>query len=192
MKASAERNQQTVGDVELRVAALDGLGAIDVHLNSRQIEELVDAQIHGAGHGAKLAEQIGGEGVVGGQVRTGNLDVDGRRQAEVQNLADDVGRQEVEGHAGKFARQLAAQLVDVEVRGPVAGLERDQDIGVHGADRRRIAVGHVDGAVRQPDVVDDAGQLGRREWLRAWRSRSGRPGARSLRCGCRFWRGNAD
>ncbi len=116
LKASAQGDQQTVGDVELRVAALDGLGAIDVDLNSRQIEELVNAQIHRAGNAAKLAEKIGGESVVGVQVRTGDLNIDGRRQTEVQNLADDVGGQEVERYAGKFARQLAAQLVDVESR----------------------------------------------------------------------------
>ena len=39
----------------------------------------------------------------------------------------------------------------------MAGLERDQDVGIHGSDGRRIAIGHVDGAVRKPDVVDDAG-----------------------------------
>ncbi len=39
----------------------------------------------------------------------------------------------------------------------MAGLERYQDVGIHGSDRRRIAIGHVDGAVRKPDVVDDAG-----------------------------------
>ena len=36
-----------------------------------------------------------------------DLNVDGRGQAEVQDLGDDVGRQEVERGAGKLARQLA-------------------------------------------------------------------------------------
>ena len=69
------------------------------------IEELVDAQIDGAGNGAELGQQVGGERVIGVQIRAGHLNVDGRGQAEVQNLADDVGRQEIERHARKLARQ---------------------------------------------------------------------------------------
>ena len=42
-----------------------------------------------------------------------DLDVDRRRQAEVEDLAGDVGRQEGEGRAGIEARQLLAQRVDV-------------------------------------------------------------------------------
>ena len=122
----------------------------------------MNAKIHRAGYGAKLSEKAGGESVIGDQVWAGDLNIDGRRQAEVQNLADDVGGQEVERHAGKLARQLAAQLVDIEIRGPVAGLERHQNVGVHGADWRRVAVGHIDGAVRKADVVDDAGEFGLR------------------------------
>src|SRR5579864_6063377 len=45
---------------------------------------------------------------------------------------------------------------------PVAGLESNHNVSVHGADWRRVAVRHIDGAVWQPDVVDDAGELGAR------------------------------
>ena len=65
LRASAEGNQQAVGDIQLRVAAFQRLGAVHVDLNSREIEELVNAEIHRAWHVAKLAEQVGGEGVVG-------------------------------------------------------------------------------------------------------------------------------
>jgi hypothetical protein len=37
--------------------------------------------------------------------------------------------------------------------------ERDQDVGVAGADRCGVAVGQVDAAIGQPDVVDDGDQL---------------------------------
>ena len=48
LKAAAQRDQQAVGDIELREAALHGLGAIHVDVDAGLIEELVDAQIDGA------------------------------------------------------------------------------------------------------------------------------------------------
>src|SRR5579872_3771509 len=41
--------------------------------------------------------------------------------------------------------------------------KRDENIGIGGADRRRIAVGEIDSAVRQSNVVDDAGHFGTRD-----------------------------
>src|SRR5579862_5833877 len=103
----------------------------------------MDAKVYGAGNGAELVEKIGGEDVVRIQVGAGDLNVDGRGKAEVQNLTDNIRRQEVEGNAWKFPRQLAAQFLHISTRGPVAGLESDQDVRIHGADRGRIAIGHV-------------------------------------------------
>ena len=121
-----------------------------------------------------------------------HLHVDGRRQAEVQNLADDVGRQEIERDAGKLARQTAAAAR--ACNSPVGRwlrLQRDQDIGVHGADRRRGAVGQVDGAVGQADVIDDRAQFLRRESRAGSSLPPGRRAAPSLRCACRSWRAGA-
>ena len=46
------------------------------------------------GHVAKLFEQTHGELAVAFDVAADDLDVDRRGQTEVQDLADDVGRQE--------------------------------------------------------------------------------------------------
>ena len=59
---------------------------------------------------ADALEQIGGIGVVGLLVVADDLHVDRRRQAEIEDLRDDVGGQEREGRAGKFLRQDGAQL----------------------------------------------------------------------------------
>ena len=60
----------------------------------------------------------------------------GAGQAEVQDLADDVGRQEREGGAGELAREPFAQGLDVGVgAGHCVVIERDQDVGVDDADR---------------------------------------------------------
>ena len=71
----------------------------------------MDAQVHRAGHASELAQKIRREGVIGFDVRTGHLNVDGRRQTEVQNLADDVGREKVEGDARetRAAARVAAR-----------------------------------------------------------------------------------
>src|SRR5581483_5818448 len=45
------------------------------------------------------------------------------------------------------------------------GCERYEDVGVLRANRRRIAVGKIDSAVGQADVVDDAGKLPGRDVL---------------------------
>src|SRR5271165_6545163 len=43
------------------------------------------------------------------------------------------------------------------------GQQRDQNVGVHGADGRGSAVGQIDGAVGEPDVIDDRAQVPRRD-----------------------------
>ena len=56
-----------------------------------------------------LVEHLVGDCAVAFDVGAVDLDVDRRGQAEVEDLGDDVGGQEVERRAGKFARQLLAQ-----------------------------------------------------------------------------------
>ena len=50
------------------------------------------------------------------EVGAAHLHVDRRRRAEIQDLADDVGRQEGEGEARETLGQLPAQLAHI-VRG---------------------------------------------------------------------------
>jgi hypothetical protein len=45
----------------------------------------------------------------------------------------------------------------------VVVLQADDDVAIHRADRARGAVGHVDGAVRQADAVDDRVDFLRRD-----------------------------
>ena len=131
-------------------------------MNFGLIERLMDAQIGGAGNGFELFQKVVRELAGGFHILPADLHVDGRGQAEVQDLADDVGGNEIKRDAGKFARQPFANLAHVFLGRPMVFLERNQNIGVHGADGRGRAVGHVDGAVREADVVDDAGEFPRR------------------------------
>jgi hypothetical protein len=50
LKAAAQRNQHVLRDVALAVARLLGLGAIDINMQQRLIELLLDAQVNGAGN----------------------------------------------------------------------------------------------------------------------------------------------
>src|SRR5712664_1651772 len=92
-------------------------------------------------------------------VTTDDLEIDRCGHAEIEDLADHVGRQEGERGAWEHARQPLAHGSDVVGRRRVVRLEADEDVGVLDADRPRVVVSHVDTADAQPDVVDDAVQL---------------------------------
>ena len=94
-----------------------------------------------------------------GEIVADDLHVDRRGHAEIQDLADHVGRQEGEGGARELPRQLLAHGLDVVRRRRVVRLQADQDVGILDPDRPRIVVGHVDAADAEPDVVDDAIQF---------------------------------
>ena len=61
---------------------------------------------------------------------------------------------------GKRLGNSRAQFVHVFLRRPVVRLQGNQDFGIHGADRARIAVGQIDAAIGQADVVEDGFQFG--------------------------------
>ena len=84
------------------------------------------------------------------------LDIDWRGQAEIQDLAHDVGRLEGEERTGKFLRQVDAQLALVIGGRFVARLERDEDVRVGRADYTGVRVGKIDTGIGQADVIEDA------------------------------------
>ncbi len=116
----------------------------------------MDVHVHGSRHLAQLAGDLVGNLVVLVHVApSGDLHVDGRGQAEVEDLADDVGGLEVEVHARELGGQFAPEpLGEFEHRGFVPGIERDLDLTVSRADGCTVAEGEVHAADRQADVVD--------------------------------------
>ena len=99
--------------------------------------------------------QLLGDAQVVGAVIADGAHVDLRRQAEIQDLGDDVGRLEIEHRLGEGRRQHLAQLAHVVGRRRMAFLQRDQDHAVIDADRRAVGEGEIVGPRRQADVVDD-------------------------------------
>ncbi len=156
---AGERAEDAVGDVLLGEAELGGLGAIDGDVEAGGVVGFVDAEVDGAGDEADAGEEFLGEGVDLLAVGAGELDVDGSGEAEVENLGDDVGGREPEGHVGKVFGHLVADLADDLGGGEFAGLEGDEDVGVGGAGGAGVVVGGIDAAVGQADVVDDVAEL---------------------------------
>src|SRR6202012_3835994 len=97
LAAAGQGGQEAVGDVTLRQAQLGDAGAVDVDAQFRPAFRLLHAHVGQPADAADLFEQNVGVGAVGGGVGARDLQVDGRGRAEVQDLADDVGRQEGEG-----------------------------------------------------------------------------------------------
>ena len=97
LAAAAERDQQVVGDVALGEPASCALGAIDVDVQLRLskgcwMRRSADARDHaGAGCSSWSANRR-----LACRLSPDHLDVDRRRQPEVQDLADDVGGKERE------------------------------------------------------------------------------------------------
>ena len=113
------------------------------------------------GDADELRQQLLDECAIRTRVRSGDLHIERRGQAEVQDLADDVGRQKLELRGGVGGRELLAQVALIVIQGGVLLREVDEDIRIARTDRRRGAVGEIDAAVRQSQIVDDGGDLAR-------------------------------
>src|SRR6266550_8373918 len=103
-----------------------------------------------AGNPIDLFRDAPSESVVGRAILSDKLDVDGRRQTEIENLADDIRGLEKKREIGILLWKLAAQLPDV-VEGGSSPLrfERNQNLAIRGPDRRRIAERQINAAQRQ-------------------------------------------
>src|SRR2546429_2885236 len=93
-------------------------------------------------------------------VHAGDFHVNRRGRAEIQDLCDDVRRLKEELHPGKKPRQLFAQIVDVgtgRLAAPFRQLHKNFRVGT--PDGAGVAIGEVNTAVRQADIVEDGGEF---------------------------------
>ena len=159
LAAARKCDQQAVRGVALSEANIASERPINVDIDLRVIKNLLDAQIGDAGDKADALEQVGSIGVIGFLIVANDLNIDWRRQAEVEYLRDDVGRQERECCTRELLRQPGAQLLDEVRRRGVILLEADQSIAVLRPDCSGVLIGHVDAGKRQSDIVDDVVEL---------------------------------
>ena len=87
-------------------------------------------------------------------VAAGYLNVDRRRNAEIQDLADDIWRGEIKFHVRKIVMQFLSQDFHVLRSRLVVGIESDQNFAIGRADRRIVTKGEINPACRQPDVIE--------------------------------------
>src|SRR5581483_11639691 len=133
---------QAVGNVLFTKA--DGLraSAVDIKVQSGRRKELLDVDVHSAGYELDLVIDLLREPVVCLHVVADDLQVHRRRNAEIQNLAGDIGGLKEELRAGKLFREARAQLIDVITGGHgVIFFETDENFRIGLADYARIAVG---------------------------------------------------
>src|SRR6266403_3780528 len=84
--------------------------------------------------------------------KTGDLDVDWRRQTEIQNLADDVCRLKIEAQLRKALREFLPQRLHIRRSRPaMIGLERDENFAVGCTNRGVVTKGEID-TLRYADV----------------------------------------
>ena len=162
---SGEVDHHAVGDVAFGDADILRARAVDVDVEGRFAERLLDARVDQAGNVAQSAQQVLRVGEILVEIGSANLHFDRRRRAEIQDLADDVGRQERKRRAREARRQFLAQRADVLGGRPVILAQADLDLAVLRADGAGVVVGHVDAADRQADIVDQRFQLVRRDDL---------------------------
>src|SRR5262249_61354094 len=84
------RHEQARGDVLLREPELLRAPPVDVDVDGRRVDDLLQADVDGAGDGAHTTHQVLRDLHVL-RVAADELHVDRRRQAEVQDLPHDVG-----------------------------------------------------------------------------------------------------
>jgi hypothetical protein len=137
LEAAAQGHQEAAGHVLLRQADHLGASAVHVHGEPGIVERLLNARIGDAGNIANFIEHALGQGAIAVEVRAHDLNIDGRGEAEVQNLGHDVHWKHIEGDAGVLAGQHRAQALDVSRGGVVIGGQLHLNVGVGRPDGRR-------------------------------------------------------
>src|SRR5208337_494153 len=160
LETRGERDQHVLSDVAGLQTHVLGARAIDVHEQGGCVKGLLDVDIHGPRHVADFVGELQSDGIIGGLIHAGNLDINGSGRPEIENLGNDVRGLEEKLHAGKFAGEALAQFVDVLARGTAAfGLQLDKDFGVGRADSAGVAIGEIDAGIRQADVIKNGDEV---------------------------------
>ena len=125
-------------------------------VNEGIVEGLLDSQVRRSGHVSDFLEQLIGPKPIAGQVIPHDLNVYRSGEPKIQNLRDNVGRQERKDHAGKLLGQAHPKLLNIIRSWMMLGSQGDEDVRIRGANWSRVAVRKIDAAVWQSDIVDDA------------------------------------
>src|SRR5216683_1418395 len=126
----AERSEQVGRYHTLVDTKLNCLGPVNVYLNRRIIENLLNTQVSKARNGCQRVFKPARNVVVVIKAVTGNLHVNRCRQAEAEDLTDDVGGLEIDFNVRILSRDRLPDSLAIACRWMVFWLERDRHIGV--------------------------------------------------------------
>ena len=160
LEARTQRDQQVLRNVPGLQSDRLGARAVNLHVQGGIVESLLHVHVDGSGDVLDLGHELFCNLIVAYQILSHNLDVDGRGHAEIQDLGHDVGRLEEKLRRREPLGQQFAKSPDVGFgRASAILFQLQENLGVGCADGARIAVGHVDAAVRQTDIVENGDQI---------------------------------
>ena len=155
LAGAGQRDQRRLRHVLLRQPDLPRLGAVHVDLHRRVLHLLVHMDIHRARNRRNLL----------GQLRAPARSCPRRGPITCRSIGAGKPKSRIwfvmfagvkkNSPSGNFCLQIVAQQPHVLLRVLLARLQRNLDVAIGVRDRRRVAEGKVDAAVRQPDVVED-------------------------------------
>src|SRR3954447_11040660 len=106
-----------------------------------------------------LLRYLGCQREIPGHVLADDLNVDRRRKTEIQRLRHNVGGLKEEHDCRELFRQLFAEFLDIRSRWVMVWVQRYEDLRVGVANRFAGAIGQVDTAGGQADVVQNPTQF---------------------------------
>ena len=115
-----------------------------------------------AGNAGEAAPQFIRHAQIGRTIAPDNLNIDLRRQSEIEDLRDHVSVLEIESHRRKSGRQYLAELPHVAGGRRVSLLQRHQDRAVIDVDGRAVGESEVERTLRHADIINDQVEVARR------------------------------
>ena len=155
LRTRRQGDEHAVGNVLRGEAELGGPRPIDVVVQIGTVHHLMHMRIHHTRNPSDFLPDLSSHVEVPGVV-TGHLNVDRRRQPEVQDLRHNVRWLEIKQQRRKRTRQPLPQLRNIfRSRAVFAFFESDQNLAIEGADGGAIAEGKIERFGRAPDIVED-------------------------------------
>src|SRR5579883_2561425 len=99
----------------------------------RFVEILLNPYIGHSRNLLNFGEQPGCESSIGFEIVTDHLNVHRRRQSEIQNLADDIRRWEIEKDTGEVLIQFKPEIMNVPLGRTMTVFQRYLNVRVLGA-----------------------------------------------------------
>src|SRR5207302_7531728 len=95
LKTTAQRHKQVARDVTRRITGLLRLGSVDIDLQLRSVERLLNSQVRRAWNIFDFVQELVSIPAISLDVLANDLNVNWCRQTKVQDLADNICRQKI-------------------------------------------------------------------------------------------------